>query len=98
MKVGPMQREIGKPVELTRLGTEIEEAPALPRVPEPSRYSTRVAFGLSCTPAPISLSACACSSTVTSNPFFNSASAAVNPPIPAPAMMIFIRLSDLLFS
>src|SRR4051794_3220714 len=52
----------------------------------PSAIRMRVALGDSCRPAPASSSRAAFSRTTTRKPFAASASAAVSPPIPAPAM------------
>src|SRR5882724_645816 len=46
----------------------------------------RVAFGESWMPAPVSSSRSACSKSVTRNPLCASISAALNPPMPAPAI------------
>src|SRR6202034_841477 len=54
----------------------------------PSSIRTRLALGDSCNPAPASSSRGAFSRTTTRNPLAASASAAVNPPIPAPATKI----------
>src|ERR1700722_8683051 len=54
--------------------------------PRPTRI--RLALGESCRPAPTSSSRSAFSSTTTRKPLAASASAAVNPPIPAPATKI----------
>src|SRR6202048_4607878 len=51
----------------------------------PKSISTRLALGESCRPAPTSSSRSDFSRTTTRKPFAASASAAVNPPIPAPA-------------
>src|SRR5712671_1155568 len=51
----------------------------------PSPHSTRVALGESWMPAPVSSSFPALSASATAKPLRASASAAVNPPIPAPA-------------
>src|SRR3954468_4983946 len=58
------------------------------RSPSPSAIRIPVAFGESWMPAPVSSSRSACSSNVTWNPARASISAALNPPIPAPAMMM----------
>src|ERR1700722_17068598 len=54
----------------------------------PRSISTRLALGESCRPAPASSRRSARSSITTRKPDFASASAAVSPPMPAPAMKI----------
>src|SRR3954464_4219213 len=55
----------------------------------------RLALGDSCSPAPASSSRSAFSSTTPRNPFAASASPAVNPPIPAPAItMVRVAATD----
>src|SRR5687768_6192469 len=58
------------------------------RSSSPSAISTRVALGESWIPAPVSASASACSSSVTRKPDWARVSAAVKPPMPAPATMM----------
>jgi hypothetical protein len=58
----------------------------------PSRCRTREAFGLTCTPAPISPRAAACSCTRTSKPARSSDNAALRPPRPAPTPVGPVRL------
>ena len=53
----------------------------------PRASRTREALGESCRPAPASSRRCTWSNTATANPRCASASAAVRPPMPAPAMM-----------
>src|SRR3954471_1743474 len=61
----------------------------------PSATRMRLALGDSCRPAPASSSRAAFSRTTTRNPFAASASAAVSPPIPAPATtMVRIVATD----
>src|SRR5476649_1494269 len=61
-------------------------ARAASRGAKPRSISTRLALGESCRPAPASSRRSAFSRTTTRKPWPASASAAVNPPIPAPAM------------
>src|SRR5258708_8311717 len=56
------------------------------RGPKPSAIRMRVAFGESWMPAPVSSSRSACSKSVTRNPLCASISAALKPPMPAPAI------------
>ena len=58
------------------------------RCSRPSPIRMRVALGESWMPAPVSSSVEACSSTTARKPRCAKASAAVSPPIPAPAMMM----------
>src|ERR1700761_2661556 len=55
---------------------------------KPRSISTRLAFGESCKPAPVSSSRSLFSRTMTRNPCRASASEAVSPPMPAPATII----------
>src|SRR5215203_6930152 len=61
-------------------------ASARSRSPSPSAIRMRVALGESWMPAPVSSSCSACSSNVTRKPDCASISAALSPPMPAPAM------------
>src|SRR5690242_16965765 len=63
----------------------------------PRSINMRLAFGESCRPAPASSSRSAFSSTTTRKPLVAKASAAVSPPIPAPAMKM-VRDVDTLLS
>src|SRR6185312_15017150 len=62
------------------------EASRRSRSPRPSAIRMRVAFGESWMPAPVSCNCSACSSSVTRKPLRASISAALKPPMPAPAM------------